>query len=388
MVGHRLCQLGGTFNKENGAVPTETSSGSGGCGQPSAADIAKAWSAVCDRGIVEPTLEAASSGTGIYIGRTVILSDNRSKPLVCFKEPVWPVWVPESNSGKIPADFEDTWAKASDQARATAKWIATILGVALAALIGSAPLSGIRGKHIPWPTYIIGAAGLACIALTLFLVVRVLVPQITGFEDLLPDKGPFSDLKRRFENNAGILLPLRVCTFAELGGRVRLEALTLDRLENRINDCRGDKKRQAEFKAYCDAQAGRSKWLSYLMQTATQWTVIASYQDVKRRADLARNLGVVSGAVGTALIVVAFLMPTPRDSAVNLNTYKLAHGAATAAAQAAIGNKCTKFRGVVVHTGSNDDVVVLVQPRDVCNSAAITVPGKDLIQVFKLHVEY
>ena len=129
--------------------------------------------------------------------------------------------------------------------------------------------------------YVTGAVGFACIALALFFVVRVLVPQITDSDDLITGKRPFKKLKRRFQRNDGTLLPLRVRTFAELGGRTRFGAQTLDELERSINASDGQSRREKEFQTYCDAQVGRTKWLSYLMQTATQWTVIASYQAVK-----------------------------------------------------------------------------------------------------------
>lgn len=162
---------------------------------------------------------------------------------------------------------------------------------------------------------------------------------------------------------------------------MRLEALTLDKLEEKINEFRIDPARKEEFEAYCHAQADRSEWLSYLMKTATQWTVIASYQAVKYQAGWARTVGLFSGIAGTALIVVAFLMPRPQAPAVNLTTYKLSPGAATMAAQSIIGDRCTTFRGVVVHGDSNGDLTVLVQPTEACNSASITVPGKELIQI-------
>lgn len=370
------------MSKEGGAEATETSIRSVGGGQPSLRKQRCAWEAVCAEGAVEATLkDPEHCGAGIAIGRTVKLLDKGSNERLSWEELVYPVWVPKSGSDPTLADFEKTWANASNQARATAKWLATILGVALAALIGSAPLSGLRGEYIPWRAYVVGAAGLACIALTLFLVVSVLVPQVTDFEDLIGGKRPFKSLKKRFERNTGTLLPLRVHTFAELAGRMRLEALTLNKLEEKINEFRGDPDRKEEFDAYCGAQAGRSEWLSYLQKTATQWTVIASYQAVKYRAYWARTLGLFSGTAGTALIVVAFLMPSPQAPAVKLTTYKLAHSAATAAAQSIIGESCTMFSGVVVHADSNGDLTVLVQPTDACNSASITVPGKDLIQM-------
>ena len=86
-----------------------------------------------------------------------------------YEEPVYPVWVPKSRILTQPLlTSRKTWANASNQARATANGLPTILGVALAALIGSAPLSGFRGEYIPWRANVVGAAGLAGIALTLF----------------------------------------------------------------------------------------------------------------------------------------------------------------------------------------------------------------------------
>jgi hypothetical protein len=371
------------LNKEKGTAPTVTSTGSEGGEEASLKEQAQAWYEACNGGIIELVgLDCARSGTSIAIGRTVRFGPASGKPLYQLREPVWPVWVPESGSDSNLAEFEKTWANASRQARATAKWLAAILGIALAALIGSAPLSGIRGEYIPLRAYVIGAAGLACIAFTLFLVVCVLVPEVTGFEDLISGERPFKDLKERFERNAGILLPLRVRTFAELGGRTRVEALTLEELEKRINEYRDSGAGDEEFKAYCDAQQGRSKWLSYLMRTANQWAVIASYQAVKEQADRARNVGIISGTVGTALIVATFLMPTLQSPAANLTTYKLAHGSiAAAAAQSIIGDRCATFKGVVVHADSNGALTVLVQPTDACNSASITVPGTDLMQI-------
>ena len=371
------------MNKEKGTAPTVMSAGSEGGEEASLEEQGQAWYEACEGGIIELVgLDCIRRETSIVISRTVKFGPVPGKPLYQLSEPVWPVWVPDPGSDSNLAEFEKTWANASRQARATAKWLAAILGLALAALIGSAPLSGIRGEHIPLLAYIIGAAGLACIAFTLFLVVCVLLPEVTGFEDLISGEGPFKDLKKRFQRNAGILLPLRIRTFAELGGRMRLEALTLEELEKRINEYRDSCDGEVEFKAYCAAQADRSKWLSYFMRTANQWTVIASYQAVKGQADRARNFGIISGTVGTALVVVAFLMPTPQSPAANLTTYKLAHGSvAAAAAQSMIGDRCATFRGIVVHADSNGALTVLVEPTDACNSASITVPGKDLIQM-------
>jgi hypothetical protein len=132
------------------------------------------------------------------------------------------------------------------------------------------------------------------------------------------------------------------------------------------------------------AQTGRAQWLAYLTETIMQWTTVASYQDVKQRAGIARYAGLISGTAGTALIVVAFLLPTPKAPAVNLATYKIANdGLAAAAAQSEIGGtaNCPKFKGIIVGRDAQDNVTILVQPDAGCNAASITIPGIDLVQI-------
>jgi hypothetical protein len=368
-------------NDEEGTRSAETQALSEHAERPSANKKANAWAASSEGGTIESELIIDPPEGGIVIRRKVELIDKDNNVLQRFTERVWPAWVPGPDSGSSLTDFEKNWADASSQARATAKWIATILGLALAALIGSAPLSGIRNEYIPLRAYIIGGIGLVCIACTLFLVVRVLVPQITGFEDLISGKRPFKDLRERFQLNSGIFLPVRIRTFAELGGRARLEALTLDQLETRIEGHQGDPAKKEELGVLCEAHDGRTKWLAYLKQTAAQWAVVGSYLVVKDRVGWARILGLITGLAGTALIVIAFLMPKPQAPAVALTDYRLAHDSSTAAAQSVIGNKCAVFKGVVTGADSNSDLTILVQGSSTCNSASITIPGEDLVEI-------
>jgi hypothetical protein len=337
--------------------------------------------------------------------RTVVLLKT-SEERIKFEEPFWPVWVPTPDSETTVADFEKQWADASAQARSTSKWLATVLGAALAALIGSAPLANLRNQYVPWSAYLCGGVGLVLVALTLFLILRVLVPRVTGFEDLTSGKRSFRKLKARLEGHGGVLLPTGITSMDELACRAQLEALTLNQLaiqlaevnqpDPAISEQGGAARRllprskkpeahtnEQRYATLMAAQAGRAQWLTYLTETITQWTAVASYQDVQDRAGLARGVGLISGTVGTALIVVAFLMPTVKTPAVNLATYRIANdGGAAAAAQSAIGGaNCAKFKGVVVDHDAQDDVTILVQPDAGCNAASITIPGKDLVQI-------
>jgi hypothetical protein len=85
-----------------------------------------------------------------------------------FKELIWPVYVPRPASesagdqgGKKQDDkasdgspavsaADKYWAEAAGQARSTAKWIATSLGAALAAIIGTAPLTPTSRAASAW----------------------------------------------------------------------------------------------------------------------------------------------------------------------------------------------------------------------------------------------
>jgi hypothetical protein len=161
--------------------------------------------------------------------RTVQLL-TKQKEHIKFEEPVWPIWVPTPDSETTVADFEKQWADASAQARSTAKWLATVLGAALAALIGSAPLANLRDLYVPWLAYLYGGAGLVLLALTLFLVLRVLVPRVTGFNDLTSGGRSFRKLKTRLEGHGGVLLPTGITSMDELACRAQLEARTLNQL--------------------------------------------------------------------------------------------------------------------------------------------------------------
>jgi hypothetical protein len=181
-----------------------------------------------------------------------------------FKELIWPVYVPtpasesagdkggnkedDKASGASPAvsAADKYWAEAAHQARSTAKWIATSLGAALAAIIGTAPLTPLGGKGVHWLSWpglaIVG--GLALLGVTFFMVTSVLVPGMTFLTNLKRSKDakPNNDrwfhdhlgvcsaqraLGRRAACEHGVLLPIGITSLDELGHRIRLDDLTL-----------------------------------------------------------------------------------------------------------------------------------------------------------------
>jgi hypothetical protein len=327
------------------------------------------WKSLCNQGhaIVELTYESSPTDT---LRRTVTLGDGSSDEV---NELVWPIWVPQVESDSSASDFKKTWDDAASQSRTTAKWIASILGAALAALIGTAPLSGVRNEYIPWDAYLCAGIGLGLIVLTIYLVIRVLVPQVTLFTDLVISDD-FDDLRSRIQGGSGILLPIGIHTLAELGGRAQVEALTLNALAFEATD----HALQLSVDFAKAARDGRAKWLNYLNQNIAQWTTVATYEEVRKRVGVARIWGLIAGAIGTASIILAFLLPAQGQG---LATYKILPNDNTAKAeQLLIGKNCATFKGVIVDTsGSNS--TMLVERDSNCAPETIELPGADLAPV-------
>jgi len=308
--------------------------------------------------------------------------------------------VPGSKSGDERSDesgltrFQKHWEDASVQARSTAKWIATIIGAALGALIGTAPLSGLQGKQIPESAIIAAALGLVLIATTLFLVLRVLVPSVTGFGDIirprkLPRWSKFYHLQVQASRGGGVMLPPGISSLAELGWRTQIENQTLDKVAEKMKEASEDLapglgalKSAAQLGALKEALEIRGRWCAYLTEEVTGWTSIASYIVVKRAAGVARFWGLLFGVIGTALIVWAFLQPHSQVQPSPLSTFHIINTPGSSArdlAQTALGMNCRSFEGVVTAANpSRQTVTVLVKPSDDCAGISITLPIANL----------
>ncbi len=83
------------------------------------------------------------------------------------------------------ADLQKYWSKAGNRLRDSAKWMATVLGAAIAAVIGTTPLASQNGHHhLQIPAALIGLAGLIFLGVTLFLVLQVMRPEAVSYEDV------------------------------------------------------------------------------------------------------------------------------------------------------------------------------------------------------------
>jgi hypothetical protein len=104
-------------------------------------------------------------------------------------EVVWPVWpatpAEEASVAAMPlADLQKYWSKAGNRLRDSAKWMATVIGAAIAAVIGTTPLVSLNGHHLQLAATLIGLAGLIFLGITLFLVLQVMRPEAVSYEDV------------------------------------------------------------------------------------------------------------------------------------------------------------------------------------------------------------
>jgi hypothetical protein len=81
------------------------------------------------------------------------------------EEVIWPAWpatpAEEASVAAMPlADLQKYWSKAGNRLRDSAKWMATVLGAAIAAVIGTTPLASLNGHHLQLAAALIGLAGL------------------------------------------------------------------------------------------------------------------------------------------------------------------------------------------------------------------------------------
>jgi hypothetical protein len=77
---------------------------------------------------------------------------------------IWPTWPVRSEDETALAtsplaDVQSNWATVSDRLRDSAKWMATVLGAALATVVGASPLAGLSAHHPQGIAIALGLAG-------------------------------------------------------------------------------------------------------------------------------------------------------------------------------------------------------------------------------------
>ena len=171
------------------------------------------------------------------------------------EEVIWPTW-PATTAEEVAVqgapleDLQRYWGTAGDRLRESAKWMATVLGAAIATVIGTSPLAGLS-NHLQLTAALIGGAGLVLLGVTMLLVLRVMQPQAVSYADVqaaMPPRGLVRVLRKRLrrywrhsyvlesplyrwrhtvESHQDLYLPCAVTSLRGLRGSMALEEATL-----------------------------------------------------------------------------------------------------------------------------------------------------------------
>jgi hypothetical protein len=134
-----------------------------------------------------------------------------------YREVIWPTWpntvAEELHTSSSPLrDLQEHWDESTSRLRESAKWMATVIGAALASVIPVAPLTGLSKHHLSIAQGALGAFGLFCLGLTLLLVLQVMRPQPVAFDDVQDAEAPPTEEQRLWRR-----IPLRLRRSYDLG---------------------------------------------------------------------------------------------------------------------------------------------------------------------------
>ena len=256
-------------------------------------------------------------------------------PYVEREEVIWPAWpatpAEEASVAAMPlADLQKYWSNAGNRLRDSAKWMATVIGAAIAAVIGTTPLASLHGHHLQSAAALIGLAGLILLGLTLLLVLQVMRPEAVSYEDVqsarplpeaaraLPSRlrqywaghcGLENSLyrwKKTVESHEDLYLPCGVASLVDLRQSMAIEEVTLTRLAQLVESVSN----RATRRRLSRAQTARAARLLELRVAAAQVTAVGEYYALRARSTRATYGGIVCGLLGTAAIVLAFAWPS------------------------------------------------------------------------------
>jgi hypothetical protein len=233
---------------------------------------------------------------------------------------IWPTWPANladevSSPGSALRGVEKYWHKTGDRLRDSAKWMAAVLGVALATIVGTSPLASIRQHHYQMGNVILGIIGLLFLCVTLFLIVQVMRPQATFFADVQQAGIDQAGRRRRWSDSAlvtwretveahqDLYMPCGVKCLTSLRRSMIIERVTLMALAR----AKERASQQETLRQIEEAQAARAVRLSELRSAAAQIATIGDYYRLRSRSTRATYGGILCFLIGSAAIIAAFL---------------------------------------------------------------------------------
>jgi hypothetical protein len=256
---------------------------------------------------LRPEPEAENTGSTDDFGYVAWKGDGAWTPELN----IWPSWHRHYHAAEgesaVPLEMVTQHCRRNgERLRESAKWMATIVGVALAALIGTSPLADMREAEPSWVTLALGVAGLLLLGVTLWLILAVIRPQPVSYRDIqAAPRGPLRKWREMVESEQDLYLPCGVRCLTTLRQTMIVDELTLNVLAGAINqrDMDADDRQRLE-----KALKGRVARLMELRQAASQVVAVADYYKLRRRSTHATYLGGLCAITATAAIVAAFLI--------------------------------------------------------------------------------
>lgn len=231
---------------------------------------------------------------------------------------IWPTW-PARHADEVSwsdsalSGVQEYWTQSGNRLRDSAKWMATVLGAALAALIGTSPLALIRGHHFRAGAVVLGTVGLLFLGFTLFLIMQVMRPQAVSLPDVqgaktrrMPFPSALGKWRKTVESQQDLYLPCGVRCLTSLRQSMIIEKMTLMALALAHEHAADSQMRQK----LSEAQAARAARLVDLRNAAARITTIGEYYALRGRSTWATYGGILCGLIGTAAIIAAFAWPS------------------------------------------------------------------------------
>lgn len=237
-------------------------------------------------------------------------SPRSSEPEVIW--PTWPTNLDEEKAtvGSPLANLEQHWDATTTRLRDSAKWMAAVLGAALAAVIPTAPLADLNQRHISVVSAVLGLCGLLSLSITMLLILRVLRPLVLPYNKIEKARGwgrlgsPYYRWKTMVSAHPDLYLPCQVGDLPTLRESITVEEITLMvlvRATEHVND--------ATRKKLEHARAARAARLYEVRAAAASIVTIGVFYAVRARSTWATLGGAAFGLLGLILVIAAVTGP-------------------------------------------------------------------------------
>jgi len=273
-------------------------------------------------------LPVRSDTAPIRVADHVVILTRKSRDQVIW--PAWPANASDVQLARSPlAELERDWMDVSRRLRESAKWMSTVLGAALGAIVGASPLANLEGHHMQVSTIGILFAGLALLSVTMLLILRIMQSGALSYESVQnarPSVGLATLVRKLFRRNKpdchflesalhrwrrtvtahkDLYLPCGVTSLDGLRHAMQDEEETLRLLANPANhpgeEVAGD--------LLAKVQAARVARLIELQIAAAGITAVGEGYVLRARCTVAIYGASIAGLLGTAAIILAFAWP-------------------------------------------------------------------------------